>query len=464
MTSSTHRGNATDAELVRFFAEARDDGAFAELARRHGPMVTAVCRRVLSDAPEADDAAQAVWLVLAKRAGSLRDPERLGAWLHGVATRVALRARGRLARRRSRERPMPDSVAAGEVAPTSPDWAPVLDAELARLPEAFRTPLVLCELEGLARAEVATRLGIPEGTLASRLARGKAKLRARLVRRGVTLGAGGAGAILTEAKAAAGVLPASASLMTTHEGFLMLSPTLAKLLIPLLVAAGVATGLYFVVAPPPPPAVAKVAKPEGGAEPDPSAVLQEAQALARKGKYPEALEKHLWYHENSLRLDPAQSGVRLSFALSYWTDLGRKYPEAKVALVAVRDRELKRLTGGDDDADRFRDVAGINGYLKERSKTVELFKAIHAKDREFAGRCYFYAEADLVALGEYRLCRAYIPDPLARFEQMRERREMDLKRAAAADAADSARERESAEKRFHDQTRQLIEILAGASK
>ena len=282
MTSSAHRGNATDAELVRFFADTRDDGAFAELARRHGPMVGAVCRRVLSNAPEADDAAQATLLVLARKAASLRDPNRLGPWLHGVATRCALRARGRLAQRRSREVPMPDSLAAAEVAPTSPDWAPVLDAELARLPESFRTPLVLCEVEGLTRSEASARLGIPEGTLASRLARGKAKLQRRLVRRGVTLGAAGVGAVLGEAKASAapaltsqvpgaGLSSAPAISMATQEILAMLSSMLAKLLLPLLLAAGVVTGLYFASDPP--------AAPAPPAQPEPT---EEAKAKAER--------------------------------------------------------------------------------------------------------------------------------------------------------------------------------------
>ena len=175
----------TDRELVRAFAATRDEAAFAEIVRRHGPMVLAVCRRVLADAPEADDAFQAVFLVLARRAGSVGRPERLGGWLHGVAVRCARRARSAAASRRAKEHPMSDVAAPAAADPLWADARPVLDEEIGKLPEKLRAALVLCELEGLGRAEAAERLGVPEGTLSSRLARAKEALRSRLVRRGL---------------------------------------------------------------------------------------------------------------------------------------------------------------------------------------------------------------------------------------------------------------------------------------
>ena len=198
----------TDRELVRAFAATRDEAAFAEIVRRHGPMVLAVCRRVLADAPEADDAFQAVFLVLARRAGSVGRPERLGGWLHGVAVRCARRARSAAAGRRAKEHPMSDVAAPAAADPLWADARPVLDEEIGKLPEKLRAPLVLCELEGLGRAEAAERLGVPEGTLSSRLARAKEALRSRLVRRGLAPTLAGVGVILAQSRAAAAVPPA----------------------------------------------------------------------------------------------------------------------------------------------------------------------------------------------------------------------------------------------------------------
>ncbi len=198
----------TDRELVRAFAATRDEAAFAEIVRRHGPMVLAVCRRVLADAPEADDAFQAVFLVLARRAGSVGRPERLGGWLHNVAVRCARRARAAAASRRAKEHPMSDVAAPAAADPLWADARPVLDEEIGKLPEKLRAALVLCELEGLGRAEAAERLGVPEGTLSSRLARAKEALRSRLVRRGLAPTLVGVGVILSQAKAASAVPPA----------------------------------------------------------------------------------------------------------------------------------------------------------------------------------------------------------------------------------------------------------------
>jgi RNA polymerase sigma factor (sigma-70 family) len=191
---------AADRELLWAFAERRDGEAFAELVRRHGGLVHGVCERILG--ADADDAFQATFLVLARKAGSVRRPEVLGNWLYGVAVRCAKRAKARTARRQAREQPVIDWPAP-EAGPDWRDVRPVLDEELARLPERLRAAVVLCELEGVPRPEAAARLGVPEGTLSSRLARGKEALRRRLVRRGITLSAVGVGLVLAAAARAA---------------------------------------------------------------------------------------------------------------------------------------------------------------------------------------------------------------------------------------------------------------------
>lgn len=175
-----------DGELLDRYRHARDDDAFGALVRRHGPMVFGVCRRVLRDPHAAADAFQVTFLVLAKRAGAVRPPGVLGAWLYGVAVRTALKARGREARQREVERdyasqPRPDAPAADA------EVLRQIDAQLAELPEKYRLPLVLCGVEGLGKAEAAERLGLPEGTVSSRLARARDLLRGRLERRGVVV-------------------------------------------------------------------------------------------------------------------------------------------------------------------------------------------------------------------------------------------------------------------------------------
>jgi RNA polymerase sigma factor (sigma-70 family) len=176
------------------------------MVERHGPLVLSVCRRVLADAPDADDAFQATFLVLARKAGSVRRPEQLGNWLYGVALRCARRVRSTT--RRGKEQPMLDLPAP---ATSDSDWAdvrPVLDEEIGKLPDKLRAALVMCELQGVERVAAAARLNIPEGTLSSRLARAKDALRRRLVKRGIVLSASGVGFVLSQAAVVAAVPPA----------------------------------------------------------------------------------------------------------------------------------------------------------------------------------------------------------------------------------------------------------------
>jgi RNA polymerase sigma factor (sigma-70 family) len=184
------RGDS-DVGLLSRFAADKDAQAFAELVRRHGPLVLGVCRRVTGHPQDAEDAFQATFLVLAKKAGAVKNPELLASYLYGVAFRVALRVKRSALRRKAREvlmASMPDPPAPAEQ-PAASDLRPLLDQELSALAECYRDAIVLCDLRGVSREDAAIALGIPEGTLSSRLANGRKKLAARLARRGVSLSA-----------------------------------------------------------------------------------------------------------------------------------------------------------------------------------------------------------------------------------------------------------------------------------
>jgi RNA polymerase sigma factor (sigma-70 family) len=192
-----------DRDLLGSYLERRDEAAFAALVERHGPLVLGVCRAVLRHGHDAEDAFQATFLVLARNARSIRRRDSLASWLHGVAYRVAQKARAAAARRQAVE-----AQAASPAALSPADdlrWGEVralLHAELAALPERFREPLVLCYLEGLTQEEAARQLGWTAATLKGRLQRGRARLRCRLERRGLGLAALGAAALTGTARAA----------------------------------------------------------------------------------------------------------------------------------------------------------------------------------------------------------------------------------------------------------------------
>jgi RNA polymerase sigma factor (sigma-70 family) len=190
LTASAADGE-TDRHLVRRFAAARDEAAFAAILRRHGGMVLGVCRRALGDAHEAEDAFQATFLVFVSKAGSLRRPELLGNWLYGVAQRVAAKARVGAARRRIGQVPLVDAPASeSDLTPEKLELRREVNEAIGRLPDKYRAPVVLCYLEGKTYTEAARVLGWAEGTVSGRLSRARDLLRRRLERTAAPFSAG----------------------------------------------------------------------------------------------------------------------------------------------------------------------------------------------------------------------------------------------------------------------------------
>lgn len=180
-TSTTVYDAASDGELLERFVRQRDEAAFAAVVRRHGPMVLSVCRRVLGHDQDAEDAFQATFLVLARKASNLRDPALLANWLYGVAYRTAKHARSRAARRAQREREAASMARPQADSSDSPhEFERIVDEEILRLPEKYRAPLILCYLQGKTHAEAARLLGWPVGSMSHRVSRGLDLLRERL--------------------------------------------------------------------------------------------------------------------------------------------------------------------------------------------------------------------------------------------------------------------------------------------
>jgi RNA polymerase sigma factor (sigma-70 family) len=203
-------GDTTDEQLLQRFLTERDEASFALLVRRHGPMVLGVCRRVLGHLQDAEDAFQATFLVLARKAAVVQH-KAVASFLYAVAYRTALESRAIQLRRRVRERQVQNMPQPPVLPNEAQDWRPLLDRELQRLPEKYRRVLLLCYLEGRPRKEVARQLGLPEGTLSSRLDTARHMLAKRLGRYGLSLAAGALAAALAEGASAALPMPLLAS-------------------------------------------------------------------------------------------------------------------------------------------------------------------------------------------------------------------------------------------------------------
>jgi RNA polymerase sigma factor (sigma-70 family) len=213
-TLPAEEAGLTDGQLLERYVRSREEAAFAALVQRHGPMVWGVCRRLLGSPQDAEDAFQATFLVLVRKAAAVVPRDMVANWLYGVAQQTALKARATTARRRAREKQvtaMPEPVLQPQA--LWDDLQPLLDQELGRLPDKYRALIVLCDLEGKTRKEAAQHFHVPEGTVASRLATARAMLARRLARSGLAVSSAALAALLAQNAASAGV-PASVASIT----------------------------------------------------------------------------------------------------------------------------------------------------------------------------------------------------------------------------------------------------------
>jgi RNA polymerase sigma factor (sigma-70 family) len=215
------KAGLTDGQLLERFVADRDAAAFEALVRRHGRMVLGVCRRVLGDPHDADDCFQATFLVLVRKAASVSPPERVGNWLYGVAHTTAVRVRSANAKRRRRETHVA-ALPEHAIEDSDNELPALLDEELAHLPDKYRTAIVLCDLEGHPRKEVALQLHIPEGTLSSRLTTARQMLAKRLTRHGLAVSAGSMAAALSQ-QAASACVPGTLLRSTVEAGVWMMA-------------------------------------------------------------------------------------------------------------------------------------------------------------------------------------------------------------------------------------------------
>jgi RNA polymerase sigma factor (sigma-70 family) len=207
MANFPHEGEGlTDGQLLESYVHSREEAAFAALVRRHGPMVWGVCRRVLRGHQDAEDAFQATFLVLVRKAATVRPRDMVAPWLYGVAHQTALKARAIAARQWAREKQVSAMPAPTVERPSLvDDLLALLDQELSRLPEKYRSVLVLCDLHGKTRKEAARHFRLPEGTVASRLATARAMLARRLTRSVGSVSGAAVAAVLAQQAATAGV-------------------------------------------------------------------------------------------------------------------------------------------------------------------------------------------------------------------------------------------------------------------
>jgi RNA polymerase sigma factor (sigma-70 family) len=414
-------------QLLERYRERHDETAFEALLARHGPMVLGVCRRMLPDPTDVDDAFQATFLVLVRRALELGPRDAIGPWLYGVATRVALRARSEAARRR-RFAPIGDEPPArglgGEDVSVANEreLSEVLDQELSRLPTKYRSPVVLCYLEGQTHEEAARRLNWPLGTVKGRLARARDLLRTRLTRRGLAPTAGGLAVLLSRDSAAAvhralmdrTVQPSlklalgqtmaqavSHSVASLAEGVLtaMLFHKLRWATLALLVSglaltgAGVMARQARAVRPPAPPEAPVAIVDSAGSATTPSGANPAGDGSAPSANVREKSLAGSAPDLNQQRIDAARGAFRASFdaLVTGVASLEQVYQASRRWMHAQHDAAQstsERVAAAQDHLDRIKNIARIDRIAFGTSQPLSTIERAHARA--------FLAEAEVL--------------------------------------------------------------------
>ncbi len=400
----------SDRQLLDDFSTRRDETAFEELVRRHGPLVLGVCRRILNDPADAEDAFQATFLVLVRKAHRIRKRTSVASWLYGVAYRTAARARGELARRRAHEKrvipmtafePVPEEI-----------WRelrPILDEEVNHLPAKYREPVVLCYLHDLTYEEAAVQLGWPKGTVATRLARARELLRAQLTRRGVALSAGAVAVAMSARRtaaavparllqatvdravlAAAGQAPAAAAASTKLAalsqgvlGTMTLLPLKTALAVLLTLGLAAAGGTVLLQQPPaaqPGPDALQVPAPAAGKEPSPAAKGKPETAGEETADRVALFGRKVWTITDLVLQNHLEPGTRpdmLAGAIKALLQAAKAEPPADLAQRVSRLENAEQLTALLKEVWPPGDGApALSAEKLERALLEGLFKAI----------------------------------------------------------------------------------------
>jgi RNA polymerase sigma factor (sigma-70 family) len=456
-------------QLLADYAESGSEEAFRELVTSYIGLVHGSALRLVDGQSQlAEDIAQTVFTDLARQAKKLSPEIMMGGWLHRRTCYAAANVMRSERRRLIREREAVEMNALNSDAALA--WAtPVLDEAINQLADDDRDAITLRFFERWNLRAIGEAMGTTEAAAQKRVERALEKLRGLLMRRGVVLSAaavalavGSATATAAPAGLAATISTAALTSAQAGAGFTLttlkiMAVTKLKITavaaVVALLAAGTATTIVLNRDPSynPPP------------HPNPQKILYEAEADATAGRYKEALAKQIWYRNNALRYQPAQVGVRDSFALMYWSQLAEKYPPAMKKLLSIRDDATKQLRDKNNNAKDatadFITAVSVNNGLKEEAKNVELFKWLDTHNPAAAKQVYAVAERDLIQAGEYALCGRYMEADRS-YQQILMIYNQMMKSMKQMPKDGRQQFKDVAEKMFSNQCARLVAVLA----
>jgi len=458
-------------QLLADYAESGSEEAFRELVAAYIGLVHGSALRLVNGQSQlAEDIAQTVFTDLARQAKTLSPEVMVGGWLHRRTCYAAANVMRSERRRLIRER---EAVEMNSLNSDNSEealaWAaPVLDEAINQLTAEDRNAIVLRFFERWNLRAIGEALGTTEAAAQKRVERALEKLRGLLARRGVVLSAAALALAIGGATATAAPAELTATISTTAlanapagTGFTLttlkiMAMTKLKITVVAAVVAlltvGTATTIVLTRDPSYTP----------GPHPDPQKIMYEAAADTKAGRYKEALAKDIWYRDNALRYQPAQVGVRNSYALMYWAQLAEKYPPAMKKLKSIREDAIKQLRDTSTDAKSaltaYIVASMIDDGLKEPAKNVDLFKWLDTHNPAAAKQIYALAEADLIQAGEYALCGRYM-NADASYKQIMDTYDRTMKTVKQIPKDTGQHLKDFADKNFANQVSRLVAVL-----